>query len=442
MYMNIRGKLTALMMLLGFTGLSNSNVVHATDTLKVGLNDLFEIAEAHNTDLSILKINQSISQLSIKETKNQLLPTIDATLAVSYNSDGRITDRNFKNGFTVDIPSFGNNFALEAKQLIYGGGAVNRAIEFTQLQQDQSVISTEVARQNIRFGIAGYYLEMKKISNQQIVIEKNITQTEKMITQIKAKTSQGVALKNNITRYELQLESLKVTLLQLKNAYRIMNNELVRLLDLSTGTILNLTEMSSENTVDALDSWNNQAMEHAPGLKLSNNDILLSEKAIDLVKAEKRPQVFAFAQNYFNGPIMIEIPVIDKNFNYFQVGVGVKYSISNLYKTDTKIKKAQLGLEMARATDYKVKKQLLNDIEAAQIKYQETKDIYHTRLKNIELAQQNYEVVKHRYLNDLSLITEMLDAENTKVDAELQAANAQINIIFHYYQLKKLSGTL
>ena len=42
----------------------------------------------------------------------------------------------------------------------------------------------------------------------------------------------------------------------------------------------------------------------------------------------------------------------------------------------------------------------------------------------------------------MALTTEMLDAENTKLDAELQAANSQINILFQYYQLKKLTGTL
>ena len=58
------------------------------------------------------------------------------------------------------------------------------------------------------------------------------------------------------------------------------------------------------------------------------------------------------------------------------------------------------------------------------------------------MATQNYTIIRNRYINDMALTTEMLDAENTKLDAELQAANSQINILFQYYQLKKLTGTL
>ena len=58
------------------------------------------------------------------------------------------------------------------------------------------------------------------------------------------------------------------------------------------------------------------------------------------------------------------------------------------------------------------------------------------------LLQKTIQLSETGIFNDLVLITEMLDAENSKLDAELKATNAQINIIFHYYQLKKLTGTI
>ncbi|MFA6884627.1 MAG: TolC family protein, partial [Paludibacteraceae bacterium] len=57
-------------------------------------------------------------------------------------------------------------------------------------------------------------------------------------------------------------------------------------------------------------------------------------------------------------------------------------------------------------------------------------------------ATQNYEVVNNRYINDLALITDMLDASNSKLESELLMANARINILFNYYNLKRISGTL
>ena len=65
-----------------------------------------------------------------------------------------------------------------------------------------------------------------------------------------------------------------------------------------------------------------------------------------------------------------------------------------------------------------------------------------TKKKSVELANENYEIIKNRYQNDLALITEMLDASNQKLSAEVQLINARINILFNYFKLKFISGTL
>ena len=66
----------------------------------------------------------------------------------------------------------------------------------------------------------------------------------------------------------------------------------------------------------------------------------------------------------------------------------------------------------------------------------------HTQQKSVELAKQNYEVVNNRYLNQLALITDMIDASNIKLNAELQEVNAQINIAYTYYNIQYVAGTL
>ena len=63
-------------------------------------------------------------------------------------------------------------------------------------------------------------------------------------------------------------------------------------------------------------------------------------------------------------------------------------------------------------------------------------------MKNVELARQNYVVVYNRYKNGVALIADMLDASVAKLSAEQQLVNARVNIIFHYYKLHYISGTL
>lgn len=65
-----------------------------------------------------------------------------------------------------------------------------------------------------------------------------------------------------------------------------------------------------------------------------------------------------------------------------------------------------------------------------------------TQQKSVELAQQNYQVVNNRYLNQLALITDMIDASNIKLNAELQEVNARINIAYTYYNVRYVAGNI
>ena len=409
----------------------------------VGLRDLFELADQNNRQLQILTNNQKIAEKAVKIEEQKLLPSVDATLMLSYIGNGYITDRDFSSGFSVPIPDFGNNFIVEAKQLIYAGGAAKTAIDMAKTNVKIAELDTETNRQNLRFGITGYYLELLKLKNQRQILVKNIEQTQKLIQQISAKNKEGVALKNNITRYELQKQSLEVSLLKLDNTTKIINADLVKILQLPQGTVLSIKdELVGVEEHLSKEYWENLALENVTDFKKNSLQVEQAMKGEKLTKSSRLPQVFAFAGNYFNGPVMIEIPVLNNNFNYWNIGVGVKYDISTLFKNEVKEQQAQISVLNAQQHENIVKEEVNHQIEAAEIRLTETKEVYATHLKGVELATQNYTIIKNRYLNDMALTTEMLDAENTKLDAELQAANSQINILFQYYQLKKLTGTL
>ena len=66
----------------------------------------------------------------------------------------------------------------------------------------------------------------------------------------------------------------------------------------------------------------------------------------------------------------------------------------------------------------------------------------HTQQKSVELANQNYEVTSNRYRNELALLTDMLDASNMKLTADMNLVNARIQLIFNYFKMKYITHTL
>lgn len=83
----------------------------------------------------------------VRAARAERLPDVGVTVSASFLGDGRLWDRSFGEGMKVDIPHFGNNFALEAQQVVYAGGAVRSGIRMAELEQRDAETSLERNRQ-------------------------------------------------------------------------------------------------------------------------------------------------------------------------------------------------------------------------------------------------------------------------------------------------------
>ena len=81
-------------------------------------------------------------------------------------------------------------------------------------------------------------------------------------------------------------------------------------------------------------------------------------------------------------------------------------------------------------------------VRADYVRYLESYEELKSRLKGVELAERNYNVTSTRYSADMALITDMLDAANSLLDAQQQLVNARINIIYCYYKLLFITGKI
>lgn len=82
------------------------------------------------------------------------------------------------------------------------------------------------------------------------------------------------------------------------------------------------------------------------------------------------------------------------------------------------------------------------DVRAAYIRYLDSFQLLKTQEKSLQLARENYEVIANRYANDLVLVTDLVDADNLRLSAEVQYVNAHINVIYNYYKLIYATGSL
>ncbi len=414
-----------------------------SDTLRLTLTDVFTRIENENQTMSMLRTAQEAAEEGIKSAKNARYPEINAELNVSYIGDCFLTDRNFSNYTKAPSPHFGNGFTLEAQQVVYAGGAVNAAVKMAEHEGHMSEAVISKSRQGLRLMAAGEYLDLFRTDNSIKVYKENIALTTKLIEEINARREQGLALAADVTRYELRLEMLKLDLVRLQNTREIMNYRLVNSLGLPEGTVISSILGDDEDMRDkSRQNWQEIAADASPEMKVSGIKADMALTRQKLVRSERLPKIAVVAYENFNGPITFEIPPIDKNLNIWYVGLGIRYNFSSLYKSGHKLKQAAIEVRQAEQAKNVTEENLRNDVQKAYADYMQSYVELETSEKSLQLADENYERIHDRYMEQLVLVTDMLDAFNMKLDAELGVSAANAEIQYRLCCLRYAAGIL
>lgn len=410
----------------------------------MGIEEMFRLADENSKSIQTFRTGKEVADENLKAAKAQRLPDISASLSGSYWGNGKLWNRDFSNATKIEMPHWGNNFALEAQLAVYAGGAISSGIELAELEKQLAEMDWQKNRQDIRFLLVGHYLNLYKLHNQIEVLHKNLELTDQLIANMQARLEEGTALENDITRYELQRETLRLQLAKVEDACKIANHQLVITLHLPEGTVVQPDTTLNDSRIQTMSeaNWQELAAQNNLNLQQAETGIKVNRQRVKMERSERLPKISLMAAEHLDGPITIEVPVLDNNFNYWYVGVGVKYNISSLFKNNRKLKAARLNVRKAQETYELAQEQTNHAVQESYVNFLTSFTDLRTQQKSVELADENYSVTSNRYQNDLALLTDMLDASNMKLSADMGLVNARINVIFNYYKMKYITHTL
>ena len=432
---------------------------------RMSLQTLFDLADQQSQRIKVSEAALKAAEEGVASAKSALLPSVEFSVQGSYTGNAFLMSRGFSTSGTTEYivpglgpqqvqngkqptPHWGNSFTAQASQVIYAGGAIHSGIEMARLGRQLAELDVEKKRQEVRFLLTGYYLDLCKLQNQQQVIEKNMELTEKVIEQMKARRAQGTVLKNDLTRYELQLQSLLLTKTQVDDAQKIVRHQLSTVIHLPEGEDFDVDAQSMEEegmalkTLTSEELWQQTAAENNIDIRQASLATEMSEQKIRNTRAASRPSVAVVAENNLAGPYTSDLIPKDANVNVWFVGIGVKYNLSSLWKNKHAIRKAKHENIQADERVQLAREGVENGVQACYTNLLTSSVEVSTQEKQVELADQNYTVVRNRYDNDLALLTDMLDASNMKLSADIALVNARINMLYNYFKLKYITNTL
>lgn len=410
-----------------------------TPQLEAALQSLYDQADRQNATLQSLRTAVNEAQAAEGTTRMARLPEVSAQLSLSYLGDARLWNRQFGQGTTAPMPHFGNNFVLRAEQAVYTGGALTASTQLARQNSRMANLTAEEARQRVHFLLTAYYLQLHNLRNGQAVYAANVRLARQMVELMQKRRAQGVSLQNDITRYELQLRQMELGETALRDRQRIVLRQLATALGSDSATCSLLGETAFDNLTVPDESeavWQERALQQHLSLQKASLEVDMGRTREKTVRSEMLPHVALLAEDHLDGPITVEVPPLDRNLNYWFVGVGVSYNLSSLYKSRQKLRQSRLATTLAADRHTVALQQVGDAVHAAYVNLGTARTELDTRETSVRLATENYDVVSQRYAGGLALVTDLTDAASMKLDAELALADARINLLYCYYQLR------
>jgi outer membrane protein len=434
----------AVLLFLFFQGIMS---VQAQQITAISLNDALKIAKENNKTIQKSHIKQRISEKEIAETKNLRLPDVNFNAMYSRLSDLTEYEGGFfsdKHTYTPEPGTVIYDAVTKFEMPLYAGNRINNAIKKSKEENEIAKIKVEKTQNDIQLQVTATFLGIYKMMELQKIIGESIKEEQERLKEVKAFKTFGTVTKNEVLRSELQLSDRELNSLTNKKNIRIALQELKTVLQLpeESEIAIDTTGLLDIAPLKDYDFYFKETLQNEE-MRIANREVEVKKTALKIVKGSYYPKVSFFGNYNLKYPDYM-LFTLNRPYLYTvgQIGLEASYNLSGLYKNKAKVQVANLKVELQKNESELVKNEMVDKVFRNHTQYQEIQDKLPVTDKALDLANENYRIVKVKYLNQLVLITEMVDADNALLQAKFNKVSTRIDAVMKQYELLHTAGLL
>jgi len=413
-------------------------------TYTLSVEELFDRGIQNSVAIQASIVKTQISSEKTLLAKNKQLPHIGVEGSLGYVGTPVILNPDLSFLERDPIPKWEQDYRVAARQPLYEGGRIRNEIKRSELEKEIAQLSLQNDKSDLRLWLIGKYLDLFNLYKKRDVYAQNIEQAKKRLHDIEKMKEQGVVTTNDVLRSKLLLNNFDLAYRETENDIALVSQQLTIVLGMDETTLIqpDSSFLTSYMKIQPVNEYVDQAYRQHPGLKIAQTNISLAQNTLKMAKADYLPSLSLGAGVGLTRPIPYLIPVEDLFINTWGVTLNLSYNLSALFdiKHNTNVAKQQIQLQ--ELFQEQQKQAIRTEIKAAYLKHQEAEDRIKVLQESLVQSKENYRIENNKYFNQLSILTDLLDAITTQLNVELQLTAAKTNAIYTYYQLLKASGNL
>lgn len=424
--------------------LSLAAQMHAQHTLQLTQNECRELALQHNEELQKARNDLQQADFDKSIAFSGYLPKFDGMASGTYMfPDTKMTG--------MELQIRGMYLAgISITQPLYTGGRIIAGNKLARIGQESAAENIKKVRMEVIAEVDKAYWNYIAVRQKVRMMETYRTQMDTLYHQVETTVATGMGTNNELLRITTKRSEINYQLQKAQNGSELCRLALCHVLGESFETQIVPTDTLIFITApEQLD----ESIAFRPEVKLLKQQIAAQEQQIKIARGNILPQIGLSAGYAYYGNIKLNGMTADPQGNYIPFtqklddGIGlvmasVSFPVFHWGEGLKKVKKAKLDLQNARL-DLQQNSRLLT-IELRQA-IQNLTNGYHL-VQTAELgskqAEENLRVIRNRYTNGLSTLTDLLDAQSQWQQAESNRIESLTQYKIYETEYLRCSGQL
>lgn len=398
------------LLIFAFVFLCGSLIAQETKSYQFTLEDCIRFAFANSNERKSMELSGETQQVSYEQSKRQRLPNLSASVGENFSNNA--------NGWSAS-----GNVGLGSSVVIYQGGNIRNTIEQNRINMERTNAQLEKYDDQMVMQILQSFLTV--LGNDELLkYQTEVLKTSKeQFNQGQVKYNVGSILESDLLLLEAQYYSDSNNVVDTRID---RDNNLLALKVLLSMDPMDELQIVSPNTDDledlftSLPSQENAielAMDYMPDLKMSDYDIQLAQKSVDMARGNYFPSINA------NANVGMGILSFNPNETHWyntpseSVGVSMSIPIYSRGATKANVKKSQIALQQAQL-DYD--QSVLNVRQTVVQSYQDVVSAYNSYKvseKKENAYSKSFDAYNLQYQYGKITTVELLQQQNNYLNA-------------------------
>ena len=408
----------------------------------VTLKQAIEFALQNKADALKARLDITNADAKILEAKAGALPKVTGNANITYNpiiQEVSLAGQTFKMGQPwVAVAGVQLQQALFNQQVFIGLKAAKSTKEFYQL-------NANLTEEQIIERVSNAYFQVFTAQEQKNTLESSYSSTEKVRNVIKSLYDNGLSKKIDLDRTNVNLTNIETNIKQSNNGITQAENALKFYMGMPIETKIQLVQEDMAVTPHLLDDTVNTDERTEVKVLLKNKELLEYQKKATI--ANYYPTVNLTANYNWQG-MGEKFPLTNGSSkgvlwsDYSAIGLGINIPIFNGFATKAKVQQNQIDIDKLEIDIKDTKLGLDQAYQNAKAQIENSLATLESQKANVKLAEDVLADTKSNYQYGLATLTDLLDAENSLVQAKNNYTTAILDYKIAEVQYYKSKGEL